>query len=140
MAVSHSSVSFFRSLFCVSCAEQAAQPTKSRSLLGSSCHPFFNTQHREQVQAQVADLGQNPMQRGLVLDWAGDQGLAIPQAGQRQPLKPPTPVAVQQTADTNLVIVSSCCRHRNNVPAIAWIVSVKKEYSDEYCVELRGGS
>jgi hypothetical protein len=65
------------------------------------------------MQAQVADLGQNPMQSGLVLDWAGDQGLAVPQGGQRQALKPATPVAVQQTSDTNLVLVQlggSACR------------------------------
>src|SRR6266498_4428750 len=88
---------------------------------------FFNTHHREELQAQVADLGQNPMHSGLVLDWAGDQGLAVRQGRQRQPLKPATPMAVQQTSDTNLVIVSSGYRHRCNVPAIKWIVSVEKE-------------
>jgi len=68
------------------------------------------------------------MQSGLILDWAGEQGLAVPQVGQRQALKPRTPVTVQQTSDTNFVIVSSGYRHRCNVPAIKWIVSVEKEY------------
>src|SRR5262245_10603604 len=64
---------------------------QERSTLGSSCHPFCYTDHREELQAQIADLGQNTMQSGLVLDWTGDEGLVVPHGRQRQPLKPATP-------------------------------------------------
>lgn len=59
------------------------------------------------MQAQVPDLGQNAVQSGLILDWAGDEGLAVPQGGQRQPLKPRTPVAVQLASDANFIVFSS---------------------------------
>jgi hypothetical protein len=59
---------------------------------------------REQLQAQVTDLGQQAMQRRLVGERAGDDGLAGLVAGDAQTLKPGRPAAVQDTLDADLVV------------------------------------
>ena len=72
----------------------------------------LDTNHRQEVQAKVSDFGQCPMQSGLVLDSAGDESIAVPQRGNRQPLEPRAPVGVQLVPDANFVICGSVCRHR----------------------------
>jgi hypothetical protein len=68
------------------------------------------TNYRDEGQAQVPDLSQDPVQSGLVLDRTSDEGLAVPHGGQRQPLKPRIPVAIQLASDTNF-INSALTRH-----------------------------
>ncbi len=64
------------------------------------------------------------MQSSLILDWAGNESLAVRQEGQSQPLEPRTPVVVQLAPDANFIIFNSCCRHERNLLAIEWIVSL----------------
>jgi hypothetical protein len=84
------------------------------------------------MQIKVPDLGQNPMQSGLILDWAGNEGIAVLQGGQRQALEPSTPVAVQLAPDANFIMFKSCSCHKWNLLAIEWIVSAQREYFEEY--------
>jgi MalT-like TPR region len=55
--------------------------------------------HRQQLQAQVADLGEQAVQGRLVDDGPGDPGLAGLVAGDLQPVEPGRSAAVQDMAE-----------------------------------------
>ena len=123
-------------------AQEHAQPYKNgfhfclspldRSRFLPSLASGVDTNYGDEMQVQVPDLGQDSMQSRLIPDWAGNLGLAVFQGGQRQPFEPGAPVAVQLASDANFVILIFRCVHRCNLPAIEPIVSVRKEYLEEY--------
>ncbi len=62
----------------------------------------FDAGHRDQRQAGVAHLLQQPVQRCLVDDRTLEQAGAIAAAGQSQPVEPPRPPVGQVTLDPDL--------------------------------------
>src|SRR5215218_4544933 len=60
--------------------------------------------HLQQLQTQVADLGEQAVQGRLVDDGAGDGGLASFVAGHPHAVEPGRPAAVQDAPDADLVV------------------------------------
>src|SRR5215218_1127027 len=78
--------------------------------VGTGCMPtsmglsvWADAADREQLQAQVADLGEQAVQGRLVGDQSGDGGLAGLVAADLQPLKPGRPAGVQHAPDAKLI-------------------------------------
>src|SRR5580693_10278572 len=58
--------------------------------------------HRDEAEPKVADFGQQPVQRGLIGERAGDDRLRAV-AAEVETLEPGTPMAVEDTVDADLV-------------------------------------
>jgi len=59
--------------------------------------------HGDQAESQVADLGQQPVQRGLVSKQPGDDGL-LAVVADLEAVEPGGPLAVQDAVDADLVM------------------------------------
>jgi len=59
--------------------------------------------HGDEAESQVADLGQQPVQRGLVSKQPGDDGL-LAVVADLEAVEPGSPLAVQDAVDADLVM------------------------------------
>src|SRR5215469_3654672 len=66
--------------------------------------------HGDQAEPEIADLGQQPVQRGLIGERAGDEGLGV-LARDLETVEPDRPVVVQGALDPDLVMRVTGSRH-----------------------------
>jgi hypothetical protein len=72
-------------------------------LLSSRRIPVFYPGDREQLQPQITDLGENPVECGLVRDGTGEGGFAVGVLGDGHVVEPVVPPGAQMALDANLV-------------------------------------